>query len=219
MQVFRWREIGDVPPEPGVYAWYYRPEITDFDLQQIVQTVTTLKENGQEAKAAESVRSFLQDNIFRYFKEQPYQTVMRGPLKPKYEGLLEHMPSLSEDLVRRLVEDPRRLRTIKQVLEASAPHFASPIYIGMSERLRTRLARHKKLIEKYENEPVIERRPEDLTPEGERRDQSFAQEIRARNIPPARLFVVVHVIEGVKDEYVDIENILNRIHYPLLGRN
>lgn len=219
MQVFRWREIGDVPAEPGVYAWYYNPEITDFDLQQIVENVNALKAEGQELKATEAIRRFLHDNVFRYFTEQPYQTVMRGPLKPRYEGLLQHTPSLSDDLVRRLADDPRRLKTIKEVLEASAPNFASPIYIGMSEKLRTRLARHKILIEKYGNQPVTQQRPDEMTPEGDRRDQSFAREIRARNIPSARLFVVVHIIQGVKDEYVDIENILNRIHYPLLGRN
>ena len=219
MQVFRWREIGDVPGEPGVYAWYYKPEITDFDLQQIVENVDALKARGQEIKAAEDMRRFLHDNIFRYFQEQPYQTVMRGPLKPRFEGLLEHTPSLSDDMVKRLVDDPRRLRTIKEVLEASAPNFASPIYIGMSEKLRSRLGRHKNLIEKYGSQPAAPQRPDEMTPEGERRDQSFAREIRARNIPPARLFVVVHIIQGVKDEYVDIENILNRIHYPLLGRN
>lgn len=144
---------------------------------------------------------------------------MRGALKPRYEGLLEHTPSLSADLVTRLVEDPRRLKTIKKVLEASAPYFASPIYIGMSERLKSRLSRHKSLIEKYSNQPVARHGPDELTPEGERKNHSFAREICARNIPANRLFVVVHIIQGVRDEYVDIENILNRIHYPLLGRN
>ncbi|MER9700761.1 hypothetical protein [Mesorhizobium sp. M0146] len=113
----------------------------------------------------------------------------------------------------RIVEEPARLATIRQVLEASAPHFASPIYIGMSEKLRLRLKRHKALIEKYGELPDI------ALSEEEQRDQSFAREVRARNIPPSRLFVVATVISGPPGTYVDIENILNRIHYPLLGRN
>jgi hypothetical protein len=86
------------------------------------------------------------------------------------------------------------------------------MYIGMSEGLRTRLKRHKSLIEKFGELP-------DSDSEEGQRDQSFAREIRARNIPPSRLFVVATVIPDLPGVYVDIENILNRIHYPLLGRN
>jgi len=213
MATYSWHEIGDVPAQPGVYAWYYTPEITAFDLQRITAEVTTLKASAGSATAKEAVRAFLNESVFRYFREQPYSAQLRGPLKPHYQGLIEHMPTLSESLLDRIVEDPTRLATIRTVLEASAPDFASPIYIGMSERLRTRLGRHKALIEKY-GEML------DLgNTEEEQRDQSFAREVRLRNIPPSRLFVVTTVISGPPGTYVDIENILNRIHYPLLGRN
>ncbi|MER9632700.1 hypothetical protein [Mesorhizobium sp. M0228] len=213
MAAYSWHEIGDVPAKPGVYAWYYTPEITSFDLEQITTRVTTLKASVSMVAAREAVRAFLDESVFRYFREQPYSAQLRGPLKPRYEGTIEHMPSLSESLLDRIVEEPARLATIREVLEASAPHFASPIYIGMSEKLRLRLKRHKALIEKYGELPDIG------LSEEEQRDQSFAREVRARNIPPSRLFVVATVISGPPGTYVDIENILNRIHYPLLGRN
>ncbi len=213
MATYSWHEIGDVPAKAGVYAWYYTPEITSFDLDRIIADVLSLKAGGSLAAAKDAVRAFLDESVFRYFREQPYSAQLRGPLKPRYEGRIEHMPTLSESLLDRIVEEPARLATIREVLEASAPLFASPIYIGMSEKLRFRLKRHKTLIEKYGELPDLGASEED------QRDQSFAREVRSRNIPPSRLFVVATVISGPPGSYVDIENILNRIHYPLLGRN
>lgn len=215
MPTYSWYEIGDVPAEPGVYAWYYTPEITDYDLDKIISTVRRLKASAGAAAAKQAVRLFLEDTVFRYFREQPYFAQLRGPLKPTYEGTIGHAPSLSESLVDRIVEDPTRLEAIRDVLEASAPDFASPIYIGMSERLASRLKHHKSLIEKYGEIANLGVR----TSTEEQRDHSFAREIRDRDIPPSRLFVVTRVISGPAGTYVDVENILNRIHYPLLGRN
>ena len=44
-------------------------------------------------------------------------------------------------------------------------------------------------------------------------------EVCRRNILPAQLFVVINIIKDNGKRYIDLENILNRIHYPLLGRN
>lgn len=213
MAIYSWHEIGDAPSAPGVYAWYYTPEITVFDLERITSEIVELKEGRGTSAAKDAVREFLDETVFRYFREQPYSAQLRGPLKPRYEGKIEHQPTLSESLLDRIVEDPARLSTIRAVLEASAPNFASPIYIGMSERLRMRLGKHKALIEKYGE------LPDPGLSEEDQRDHSFAKEVRARSIPPSRLFVVATVISGPPGTYVDIENILNRIHYPLLGRN
>ncbi|SFP79998.1 hypothetical protein [Sphingomonas rubra] len=213
MAIYNWHDIGDVPFAPGVYAWYYTPEITAFDLDRITSDILELKAGRGTSAAKDAVRDFLDETVFRYFREQPYSAQLRGPLKPRYEGQIEHRPTLSESLLERIVEEPARLATIRTVLEASAPNSASPIYIGMSERLRTRLGQHKALIEKYGE------LPDPGASEEDQRDHSFAKEVRARSIPPSRLFVVATVIAGPPGTYVDIENILNRIHYPLLGRN
>jgi hypothetical protein len=213
MAIYSWQEIADVPMSPGVYAWYYTPEITSFDLDRVTSELKATKAAEGSAAAKEKASVFLEETVFRYFKERPYNAELSGPLKPRYEGQMEHRPALSDTLLDRIVEEPSRLTTIRDVLEASAPNFASPIYIGMSEKLRVRLSRHKSLIEKYGELPAHGGSAE------EQRDQSFAREIRARSIPPTRLLVVTKVISGPIRAYVDIENILNRIHYPLLGRN
>lgn len=176
--------------------------------------------NSRDAEAA--VCQFLDVHVFQALKEQPYEVLLRGPLKPCYRGQVAHSPVMSPGLIERIVQDPRRLRIVKRVLEQSAPFFASPIYIGMSRTLGSRLARHKALIERYKASETARRT--DVTQmatlaSSDSRDQSFAREIVARAIPPARLFVMVNTIDCDSDEYVDVENILNRIHFPLLGRN
>lgn len=199
--------------DAGVYAWYYAPEITSFDLDRVVAEVTALKASDGTSAAKDAVRSFLDENVFRYFREQPYDAQLRGALKPRYQGQIEHVPHLSDSLLDRIVEEPARLVTIRTILDSCAPDFASPLYIGMSECLRTRLKRHKSLIEKYGELSGGH------TSEEAQRDHSFAREIRMRSIPPTRLFVITKVVSSQSGVFVDIENILNRIHYPLLGRN
>jgi hypothetical protein len=216
--LYWWTQISNIPKKPGVYAWYYLPEITDFDLQETVERIQTLKITDQEA-ASEVVRSFLHDFIFQYFREEPYQAILRGSLKPKYEGSVEHNPDLSEDLIRRIVEEPSRIFTIRQVLEKSVPNFSSPLYIGMSENLNSRLKKHKKLIERYYSQSSNHNTQYQSSNETEDRDSSFAMRIFSRKIPTTRLAIAINILEDVGKTYVDIENILNRIHYPLLGRN
>lgn len=220
MKVFEWAEIANVPNDAGVYAWYYRPEISDFDLSDTIAKITAFRDSNNKASARQYLQEFLAKSIFDYFQETPYTIELHGALKPHYEGCLEHRASVSNSLIDRILEDPGRLACIKDVIESSAPEFASPIYIGMSDRLGQRLMGHKKLIEKFK---ISKRQYSIQTADvqnNEYRDKRFAFEICKRGFILTRLFVVIRTIDSRKNKnYVDIENILNRINYPLLGRN
>jgi hypothetical protein len=223
MTIYRWTEIYNVPIKPGVYAWYYSPEVTDYDLKNAINNLLNLKIKNDKEAASEVVKEFLYKSIFRIFQEEPYQAFVKGALKPEYKGYLEHCPHLSESLVSRIIEEPERLVTIKNVIESSTPNFASPIYIGMSDKLGKRLKQHKKLIEKYYSEPlnIKDEKIEELKNyrENGQKDRSFAMEVCRRKMIPSRLFVAINILDNIGKKYIDIENILNRIHYPLLGRN
>lgn len=216
---FAWSEISMIRDVPGIYAWYYLPEITNFDLNKTVESVQSLVLSRRRDEAKSVIEQFLYQFIFSYFTEQPYTAILRGPLKPSYEGQLQHQPGLSSTMIERLLDDPERLRTIKDVLENSAPDFASPIYIGMSERLGTRIKRHRHLIERYREQRPSTTFAAEAMLSSEQRDQGFAREIAEREINPQRLFVSIRAIGASGNRYVDLENILNRIHYPLFGRN
>lgn len=212
-EIYWWPEISDIPRESGIYAWYHSPEITEYDLQSEISKVNKLREEKKINEAHESIKNFLDKFIFRYFQEDPYYSILRGPLKPRYEGCFEHKPELSKELLQRLVEDPQRLLTIREVLDSSVPEFASPIYIGMADNLNRRLIKHQSLIEKYLDAPDSE--PGEETG----KDTSFAMRVCLRRIPPTRLFVVTKILSSSGKRYLDVENILNRINYPILGRN
>ena len=205
-----WADIGDAPPTPGIYAWYYSPEITDFDLEQ---TIGLAAASEDQSAAERAVRELLDGRLYTHFKEEPYAASLSGPLKPTYAGSLEHVPAASNSLITRLAENPDRLRPIRDVLALSAPMFASPLYIGMATVLRTRLSRHKELIERFRS----------ARPRSDQDDRSsdagFAWQIAKRRIPPERLSVFTCSVEENGDIAVDVENILNRICYPILGRN
>lgn len=217
---YGWSDISSIPNLPGIYAWYYLPEITDFDLERTIEVVQKMRSANQLVDARKEIEAFLDKFIFSYFKEDAYTAELRGLLKPVYRGNLEHQPRLSPSMVDRLVEDPKRLITVKQVLESSAPDFASPMYIGMSERLGRRLQRHRNMIEKFRSKRTERPLGTDVQNQSmQQRDQSFAFRVASMQINPQRLFVVIQKINGADNRYVDLENILNRIHYPLLGRN
>ena len=143
-----WEDIANAPELPGIYAWYYSPEITDYDLEETISELKSCHDDGRPG-AEDIVRSTLDSRVFRHFREGPYKVLIDGPLKPTYAGDLEHSFQVSSGLVQRIVEDPDRLRTIRKVLDMSAPMFASPLYMGMAGDLRSRLSVHKSLIERY----------------------------------------------------------------------
>ena len=218
---FRFSEVAQTPNAPGVYAWYYRIELTDKDIATCVEEVEL--ETSEEVRD-EIVRTFLDTHLFRYYKEVPYFVALSGQLKPRYEGVIDHRAEVSTGLIRRLAEAPRNLYELKRTLRLAVPHFASPIYIGVSTRLRERLMQHVRLIDSLQHlrasavsdlQPI----PAGATSE-EDRDHKFAYEVTMiRGFRPSNL--VVSTLELPVDDSIryDLENILNRINYPLCGRN
>jgi hypothetical protein len=53
----------------------------------------------------------------------------------------------------------------------------------------------------------------------EEADLSFAKDVARRGLVPGRLVVFVATTQTGGDEYKDVENLLNRINFPLCGRN
>ena len=210
IQKHLWADLANAPDGPGVYAWYYSPEITDFDLDR---TIEEARHAPDRTEAERVIRAMLDGRLFHYFREEPYSAAISGSLKPTYVGSLEHDIAASASLVSRLAADPDRLRTIRDVLALSAPMFASPLYIGMATVLRGRLARHKELIERFRS--MVPRDGQ----VSRSSDAGFAWQVAKRKIPPERLFVFTCSTESDDGTAVDIENILNRICYPILGRN
>ena len=214
-QTYPWHRITAVPNKSGIYAWYYRPKLTDFDINE-------LKAEIKRASSNESiglVSTFLKQHIFDRFAEDPYEAKVWGPLRPTFQGQLTNHIEVTPALSQRIANNPDRLWTLKEVIEKAAPMFASPIYIGMAKNLNERISTHKALIEKY-RKANIESPPEVIPTESEDYlPHKFACSVIRRRFQPDGLEVVVKLIETNEDEFVDAENILNRINFPICGRN
>ncbi|MCU1727806.1 GIY-YIG nuclease family protein [Pseudomonas sp. 7P_10.2_Bac1] len=210
-QAFAWSEIDQAPEVPGVYAWYSKLVISKADIEAVIKKVTAAQLEG-DAQARAAVEAALNTFIFGPYQETPYQVTMRGQLKPKFFGEVVHEPSKSDSLIERLAADPDRFRVIADVLKNVAPWFTAPLYIGMAKNLRSRLKQHRN--------KIVELR--DLHGGGSRdivAEAGFANQVVARNFDPTNLFVHISEVRVDTGEHNDLENILNRINYPIFGRN
>lgn len=220
MNSFRFHELNQVPEVPGCYSWYYRLELASRDIQACLQQVGQAE--SPEAKNA-IIEAFLRQRLFKPYTETPYRVSLQGRLKPPYEGEVHNQFRISSSLVQRIAEEPERLLKLKALLFESVPIFASPIYIGVAKDLRQRLLRHKSLIEKFVNAAAIgasELDTEEEPDEEAAKDHSFAREVASmRKFSTANLVVYTFSIEIDEHLRYDLENVLNRINYPLCGRN
>ena len=214
-QTYLWHLISQVPKDPGIYSWYYKPNLPDQDISDLAAQLRGL----DPLKGCDLVRNFLKRHVFNPLADSPYSATISGALKPTYDGELHVRMAVSEDLVERIVANPDRLRRLKEVFEASVPEFSSPIYIGMAVNLRRRLETHKATINRLKDAPEA---PPHIDADGEddqRSAHSFAKEVVRRQLSVNRLLVVVRKLNQNGDECKDAENVLNRINFPICGRN
>lgn len=208
VKVLNWFQIPEAPASPGVYAWYARIFISNADLDQFVRNVEAAKAAGQPAE--EIVEATLERFIFFPFHETDYDVAVSGQLKPSYSGILKHSPSVSRSLIERLVSEPTRLTEVAKLLETVVPYFTAPLYIGMARSLNERLNKHRALIEQFSEGRL----------EASRDNESgFARQVVARQIPHTKLLVAVQEMQVTAAEPHDLENVLNRINFPIFGRN
>ncbi len=210
-QALGWSEIELAPETSGVYAWYARLVIGKADVDLVIKRVEEAKMKS-EAIARSEVEAALDRFVFSPYRESPYKVSLRGQLKPKFAGEVFHEAARSDSLVTRLVTSPERFRAVADILKNAAPWFTAPLYIGMATNLRSRLKQHKAKI-------VELRDTWNGAASDEPMDAGFANQVVARGFDPTHLFVHFAEVSLVSGEQNDIENILNRINYPIFGRN
>ncbi len=211
MNSVKWNLINTstIDKKSGLYAWYYDLSIGDHDIKKLIEL---LESNINISDNYKSVSDFLEKNFFIFFKEDNYKTKITGKLMPTFVGDLLHVEQCSESLVNKIVNSPTVLWDIKKIINEISVGFSSPIYIGMSENLQSRINNHKRLIEKFKNERIRIDNFDD-------RDENFAARIISRGMIETNLRVVVKYVSSDKNIHNLMENLLNRVNYPILGRN
>jgi hypothetical protein len=188
----------------GIYAWYYRPKLSKCDVKKAMNDI----ENSNIDKE-NIVRIFLQSHLFDFYKEESYSVKLEGQLKPRYSGTLHQDNQVSESLIKKITKESIKLSDIKDMLDTIDESFLSPVYIGMSKNLKERLLKHKKIIHTRLDEQQTNDESED------KNDAYFADRVVDRNYIRENMFVIIKSVESPNV----MENILNRISHPILGRN
>lgn len=207
----RLSEIDQAPESPGVYAWYTQIEISTADIQDIISRIHQAKYISI-SNAMNEVDNLLHKYIFNHFQNVPYHVTISGLLKATYSGEIPHKISSSVSLIERIVDHPERFINIATMLRNMAPWFTSPLYIGMSANLRSRLMTHRKFIIELRDlrNPISNY---------DNAEAGFARQIVNRNFDPMSLFVYFSEVPVDLGDPKDVENLLNRINHPILGRN
>lgn len=212
LDYYKWHEIDKIPQRPGIYSWYLKLHISQADIEDVVKKVIVTKEESHD-EARKIIEGFIFKFILNPFKEEPYEVSIKGKLKPKYNGLVHNdQNEISETLVLKILDDPNTLYDLVNIISGVSPYFNSPLYIGMAKNLKKRLCQHKSTIIKLkENSIEINL---DL-----KNDAGFARQVVSRNMNYANLFVHVAYCDTNNLDPNILENILNRINYPIFGRN
>ncbi|ENX40067.1 hypothetical protein [Acinetobacter courvalinii] len=212
LNCYKWNEIDSIPQRSGIYSWYLNLQISQADIVDVIQKVRIMKEESFE-EAKNIIERFINKFILNPYKEDPYEVLIKGKLKPKYNGLVHNdQNEISEILVLKILDNPDILYSLVNIISGVSPYFNSPLYIGMAKDLRKRLKQHKtNIIKLKENGTEISF---DL-----KNDAGFARQVVSRNMNYANLFVHIAYCDTDNLDPSILENILNRINYPIFGRN
>ena len=199
MQLVPFNKISpnSIDESSGVYAWYYRVSLGDHDIKKLTHEISLVEEHEK----IRLVESFLDRHVYQYFRESNYVASIHGKLMPEFKGELLHVSQSSKSLAADIAEEPQILWGIKSTLSSISIEFSSPIYIGMADNLRTRLLKHKGLIESFKNKSFVNEEQED-------RDSNFALRVVSREMLTKNLVVSVKYIDSADRLHRPIENLM-----------
>lgn len=200
----------EIPTGHGVYAWYYLPKLSKVDIERFY---TKHQDSGF---TKDNINEFLSQHLFGFFEEEAYNVKLSGPLKPKYEGSVEHVDQCSNSLIESVISGNLHIHDIKNLLTNLDESFLSPIYIGMAKNLSQRVNHHKNKIRDLRTK--IQPLGDIISSENDR-DSNFAKRVVERGYIDSFLFVIVNELKVDEGLQSVAENIMNRINYPILGRN
>jgi hypothetical protein len=206
--VLDWSDLEEAPDRTGVYAWYYRPRISEADLGSAKDTQLALR------------------HVLARLQNPSLRVEAHSHLSLSYSGELKHdtdragAPVAMTELVERSLETREGRELLAEVLRRGTVLLSAPIYIGVANSLLQRLRSHRRMMEELQ----ADRRSSDSEGPGER---ALAREIVKRGIPLRDLVVAAVPLERERTENWDmslrqraesVETVLNRAFFPILGR-
>lgn len=223
MKTLKWVQINNnnIPKVSGIYAWYYDHKIGNYDIKSLEEKIGLIASDNDKKIC---IREFIQKNLLNYYKRENYNVEIKGQLEPKYSGQLTHQIDNANNIVKSIFEDLNVLKSIQQVFNSFDFNFSSPLYVGMAKDLSSRINTHRNLIAKYNDINIDRITLDNKSEQNEIEDEdiddhNFAARIIERKFIIQNLVVVIKEVTDTDSIYKIIENLMNRINYPILGRN
>ena len=201
---FQGSEIVETPAQPGIYAWYYRPQAAGNNVPDIL---------GQLIKTPFRVKTEIAMRYRVIWTAESEVDVLHGAERQPADRVVANTVTDGGELIKSLLQ------------HAMVPYFATPLYIGISRNLSRRVKEHyDSLTQFWETDaPVnsyLEQNPhaavEDVLDQFNL-NHSFPLNARVKGIAPNDLVVCVFPVED-QEKLRDLEQILQILADPICGR-
>jgi hypothetical protein len=220
-EFYRWfatDEVESADDSPGIYAWYPVPQIGKPDYEQ-KDAFRSLLDSFSTRFIAPSLSVRASTTFLLRWEGSIQETT-----SARFRDLLQGPDDKVSKSMQKIVDKERNREVLARLLTLTIPILASPLYIGMSENLRTRLAQHRD--ELYDRLSQAREDPEYL--QRSRLDQTFASRAIASGFSGDTLVVWTINLEkalglssaedDAKEVAAGTEWLLNRWFRPIFGR-
>jgi hypothetical protein len=220
-------DIDRAPESAGIYAWYAQLGLADEDWKPNEQGGLDLAV-GYLSNAVTSYARIHEPSPVNLTGKGTYElpwlgTLRRSSIADTHEGREETAASMH---LAELAENPDVRKLLISLLRAATPMFASPLYIGVTTNLRSRLTEHTKT---YEDARAALREDPSLASRMQFDGDSFGKRLAATGLQldylqcwilPASLHSDENYgsTPSAGDVAKEAEWILQRIFLPVLGR-
>lgn len=218
--------LARIPSSPGIYAWYFRPRISNKDRQQRdITRISTLLENAFKSTSSVEVTATLRYGLF--LNARSIGELRIGSKNDDLHSIIKQIVSTDIDFILDFFQDDRTLMLLR------------PVYIGITNDLNRRLYKEHflSLVNYWSDESSINKfliSQRDASLESVMSHfgmpHSFALEARVRRFEPHDLVAVAHVTQQIPDDMDEIndidssasrralERILHLLADPICGR-
>ena len=197
-----------------------------ISLKKYNQLINEMIFSGQSINKINRIRTSLSEvkggKILKFFKLPNYTVRVSAPLKPTFEGEVENVQRISDKPIDLIFQNIEVVKDINSFFNLNNSCFFSPVYIGKAKRIQDRLFQHKQLISDLKNATrTIEIELSSNDVKFDTSEFAFAKEFVKRSIPLDWLYFSYCDLSNSKisESYEAIESIMNRINFPLMGRN
>lgn len=229
--ILSFSDVFNAPQMPGLYAWYSILGLGNADLIIESQTRSALRRQTSRYKP-NALESEVKGNLGARWKGQladvsmdDLSKLLEGSEPELNQGVSQAKQQRGTRLMQAL-EDHASRQALVNTLEKSIPMFLSPLYVGISENLNSRLQSHVNAYRSFsKNRSVVTLEENELDDTDEAAGRSFATRAVNAGFKEDNLQVFLLPFENqfdlnpaqIRNVISGVEYLLNRWTKPTLG--